>query len=372
MKRPGLRWILLLVAGLWGLFLLVGGYNISATSGHFHGVPEVLEFTMRNSVHWRASEEPPGNLGDPALIRRGAGAFEDGCRLCHAMPGHAINPISAAMVPPPPPIEDAIRDWTASELFLLVRDGIKMTGMPAWPAPERDDEVWAVVAFLLAVPELETRDYERLVRPEINRGVLDEPGLSAIRSDILVRCSACHGNHGEDTGQGAFPLLNMLHPDYLEASLLAYRDGTRPSGIMAPQVANLGNRELRLLAEHFGNTLAATATPDTRDPPDAGNDEYHRARQLVETGDAKQRIPACSACHHPAGYPQSDRFPHLEGQPRAYIRQQLELFRAGHRGGSAFAPLMTLAAKYLSDDDIEALARYYGKAPDPAASASSR
>ena len=53
--------------------------------------------------------------------------------------------------------------WNPEELLYLVKHGIKFTGMPAWTALQRDDEVWAVVAFLRALPGMDADDYARLV-----------------------------------------------------------------------------------------------------------------------------------------------------------------------------------------------------------------
>jgi cytochrome c oxidase subunit 1 len=370
MKHPYALWILLLAA-VGGVILIAGGYNISATSGHTTVVSSILELTKRNSVYWRANSELPDDLADPAMIRRGAGHFEDGCRLCHAIPGNSIDPISEAMVPQPPPIADAVRDWSPQELFQIVKHGIKMTGMPAWPAQHRDDEIWSMVAFLQKVPNLNASDYEQIIAPDNNRASDNKPGPALLPAGLPERCAACHGWNGQDTAQGAFPLLNMQHPDYLEASLLAFRSGARPSGIMAIQVANLSDNELKLLAEHFAGKTATASAPDhdndadhvSRLSPVENSEQWRKGKKLSESGDPKRRIPPCSACHHPADYPQRSLFPHLSGQPVAFIRQQLQLFRNGHRGGTVFAPIMQVAAKELTDGDIENLALYYGKEP---------
>ena len=52
------------------------------------------------------------------------------------------------MLPPPPELSKAAKEWKDEELFWIVKHGIKYTGMPSWVAAERDDEVWSVVAFL--------------------------------------------------------------------------------------------------------------------------------------------------------------------------------------------------------------------------------
>ena len=66
------------------------------------------------------------------------------------------------MTPPPPELTGRVSRYKAEELFSIVKHGIKFTGMPAWPVQQRDDEVWAVVAFLRRMPEVDAAEYRRL------------------------------------------------------------------------------------------------------------------------------------------------------------------------------------------------------------------
>ena len=58
------------------------------------------------------------------------------------------------MLPSPPDLAVAMRPWKERELFWIVKHGFKYTGMPGWVALEREDEIWAVVAFLKKMPTL--------------------------------------------------------------------------------------------------------------------------------------------------------------------------------------------------------------------------
>ena len=66
------------------------------------------------------------------------------------------------MTPPPPFLPEKVPQWQPHELFWIVRHGVKFTGMPAWPALGRTDEVWAMVAFLRRLPEMEPEAYRAL------------------------------------------------------------------------------------------------------------------------------------------------------------------------------------------------------------------
>ena len=66
------------------------------------------------------------------------------------------------MLPSPPDLAVAMRPWTERELFWIVKHGFKYTGMPGWVAIEREDEIWAVVAFLRKLPTLDAEPFRDL------------------------------------------------------------------------------------------------------------------------------------------------------------------------------------------------------------------
>src|SRR3989337_1213280 len=103
---------------------------------------------MRKSVETHSSDIEVPPLDDPALARRGAGHYAASCAPCHGAPGVARSAVTKAMTPPPPYLPEQVPAWQDAELFWIVRHGVKFTGMPAWPALQRSDEVWAMVAFL--------------------------------------------------------------------------------------------------------------------------------------------------------------------------------------------------------------------------------
>ena len=70
------------------------------------------------------------------------------------------------MLPRPPDLAVIAPTYETRELFAIVKHGLKLTGMPAWPAQHRDDEVWAMAAFLRVLPELDRETYRELSRGE--------------------------------------------------------------------------------------------------------------------------------------------------------------------------------------------------------------
>src|SRR5688500_832298 len=150
----------LMVGGF--LFAWSGVYNIAASQGHWAVVEWILQFGMKNSVKRRAwaIEEPP--LDHPDLYVLGAAHFHRACVHCHGAPGVPGDLTAQQALPPPPHLVHDSKEWKDRALFWIVKHGIKYTGMPAWVVQERDDEVWAVVAFLKRLPQLNAESYRRL------------------------------------------------------------------------------------------------------------------------------------------------------------------------------------------------------------------
>jgi len=153
---------------------------------------------------------------------------------------------------------------------------------------------------------------------------------------------------------GAFPRLDGQRLEYLSASLLAYADGTRHSGIMEPLSAHLGADNMRQIAEYYSGLPSHVPAPNAM--ADAGAVE--RGRLLATNGDPGRLVPACRECHGP-GVTRNAHYPRLTGQYADYIVQQLRLFRSHGRGGTEYLHIMMKVAGQLTEEQMHDVAQYY-------------
>ena len=265
--------VLLGIAG--ALFVGWSGLvSIAASSGHFAVTKWYLGWTMENAVEIQSmlvSKPDDLNLDNPALVRRSAGHYATGCAPCHGAPGVPQSPVVEEMTPSPPRLEEAVGEWSDEELFWIVKHGIKYSGMPAWPAQERDDEVWAQVAFLRALPDMTRVEYADLA---LGGGLADddlEPGgettaaLDGIVENALADCARCHGRDGLGQGEGAaedaLPIIAGQPAPYLYATLRAFALGRRESGFMEPPATRYAPEVLEKLALHYAEQPAPALQP---------------------------------------------------------------------------------------------------------------
>ncbi len=367
MKRCFL-WLLAIALALPILGFLVAASGIvpvNASGGHWAITTWLLEFSMSRSVdtHSRGIEPPP--LDDQGLVIHGAVRYDIGCAPCHGRPGLEHPRIAQALLPRPPYLPKVIHEWEPRELFYITKHGVKFTGMPAWPTQHRDDEVWAMVAFLQQFPTLDEPEYRRLAAIPGHRASEAEPRVleqtasaESASAPVLATCIRCHGPDGLGRGYDVFPVLAGQSAEYLALSLEAYRSGARPSGTMGPVVAGLDARDLELLAQHY-----AEQSPGPTAPPMPGDGQIERGRTIATEGLPSDRIAACSECHGPADHGLNPAYPSLAGQPMSYLISQLELFKSGVRGGGESAHLMLDVAPRLTAEQIEDVARYYSSLP---------
>ncbi|HEX5733578.1 MAG TPA: c-type cytochrome [Blastocatellia bacterium] len=372
MTRRLIKIAVLLVALAFGGFLVAasGIIPIKASSGHWAITSWFLNFTKERSIatHSLGLEAP--SLDEPSLVVKGAGHYETGCSPCHGSPKLRSPWVAQQMTPNPPYLPPEISEWEPEELFYIVKHGVKFTGMPAWPSQHRDDEVWAMVAFLRALPELDAEQYRRLVNDEAAATTAVGPiqGLQIpekTQRAVIESCSRCHSTDGLGRSMGAFPRLAGQNQTYLHASLQAYARGERHSGIMELVAARLSPEEMSELARYYESLKSPS--PSLREADSA----VERGKEIALHGIPNQRVPACASCHGPGAIPRNPAYPLLAGQYADYLVLQLELFKNEHRGGTAYSHLMRPVAARLTAEQMRDVALYYASL-DPASALPAR
>jgi mono/diheme cytochrome c family protein len=146
-------------------FIYSGLYDISATDQHLAPTYYAMQTTMRRSIERRAADIAVPPLGAPAQLERGLSLFRAHCVQCHGAPGVAPEPFALGLTPLPTPLARSGKDRSPAELFWVVKNGIKMTGMPAWEFRLPDQDIWSLVAFLKQLPLLSPAAYQALQAP---------------------------------------------------------------------------------------------------------------------------------------------------------------------------------------------------------------
>jgi cytochrome c553 len=351
-----------LAAGAAAVFVGALGFawsglgDIAASQGHWFFVERFLDFGMRHAVARHASGIEVPQLDNPNLVRLGAAHFHRGCAFCHRAPGIPVNPIAKHMLPSPPDLAVSMRPWQPRELFWIVKHGFKYTGMPGWVAIEREDEIWAVVAFLTRIHALDADGYRDLALGNVQLSQQSGAELATLESNPKASsaCARCHGSEGQLPLSNLVPVLHGQPADYLMGSLKAYAEGKRRSGIMQPLAADLRADDMHQLAEYY-----AGLTPPQEQPRITDAALVERGRKLAVEGMPDAGVPPCTGCHGNPGV----GYPRLAGQHAAYTAGQLRLRKTGLGPTTDGAAIMAPIVQRLSDDQIDAVSAYFATVP---------
>jgi cytochrome c553 len=178
-----------------------------------------------------------------------------------------------------------------------------------------------------------------------------KPGDAKAGETKAAACGACHGTDGNSV-LAMYPKLAGQNEAYIARQLSLYKNMHRQNPIMFGFASTLNAQDMHDLGAYF-----ATKSPTPGVTDDA---LLERGQALYRGGDVALGVPACMACHGPAGGGMAGTgYPHLGGQWTDYVVAKLNEWKSGTTWGSDLnASIMPEIARRLSDADIAAVASY--------------
>jgi mono/diheme cytochrome c family protein len=160
------------VGVLFGIILVVVGAAAYVYTGSFdtsaEKPPGKLErrfatFALNRSVARRAPDRKNPLPASVENLRGGLAHFRENCVICHGAPGVDPGEIGQGLNPGAPDLTlPRVQSRTDGQLFFIVDEGIKMTGMPAFGPTHKENEIWKIVAFLRHLPEITDEEKAQL------------------------------------------------------------------------------------------------------------------------------------------------------------------------------------------------------------------
>lgn len=260
--------LLLLALGAAGAvaFVYSGLYDISATDNHLPPTYYAIRKTMESSVARRAADIEVPPLGAPAQLERGLALYRAHCVQCHGAPGMAPEPFALGLTPLPTPLVRPGLDRGPAHLFWVVKNGIKMTGMPAWEFRLPDHDIWALVAFVKRLPLLSVAEYRTLSAApalplvEMPKGEPDSGrGKRALEQFGCVGCHEIPGMVGPEArlgpplaGIASRTMLGGVLPNSFDNMALWLRAPQAFSPHSAMPMLGVTERDARDMAAYLG------------------------------------------------------------------------------------------------------------------------
>jgi len=156
--------VILLSAGLIAL-RQAGGFSA-------HEPPTAVEIwlarrvrTMAMPAEVKARANPIRET--PEVLAEARAHWADHCASCHSNDGSGDALMGRNLYPPAPDMRRSeTQQMTDGELFYIIQNGVRLTGMPAWGGSDHDEEdSWKLVRFIRHLPQLtfeEKKEMEKL------------------------------------------------------------------------------------------------------------------------------------------------------------------------------------------------------------------
>ncbi len=157
--------VLLILGAATTVYLWQGGFDISARVPHsditFEAIETVRDWSIK--AHSRDVNTPP--LDDPKLLAVGVSEYHEMCRLCHGAPGVAAESFAQGLYPGPADLlsGEIQKEWKDNQLYWIVENGLKMTGMPSFGVTHDRDTLIKIVAFVKKLPGMTPEQYKTLM-----------------------------------------------------------------------------------------------------------------------------------------------------------------------------------------------------------------
>ncbi|HEU0108099.1 MAG TPA: cytochrome c [Vicinamibacteria bacterium] len=145
--------VLLLAGGVAAFVVKTGRLPIAATTPP--------DFVDRVAVTAKFKAVVRGAAGlqvtvptDAASVSKGREHYVENCLPCHGAPGVKPAEFAEGMNPKPPDIDGQLQNYNDAQLFWVIKNGIRATGMPGFGVNHKDEEIAAIAAFVRHTPRL--------------------------------------------------------------------------------------------------------------------------------------------------------------------------------------------------------------------------
>jgi mono/diheme cytochrome c family protein len=144
-----------------GVVFVMGARGFSARES-----PSVVERWVARRVRSMAAPGGAKDLANPVpnspeVLAAARAHWADHCAGCHANNGSGDTEMGKRMYPPAPDMRQAdTQQMTDGELFFIIQNGVRMTGMPAWGGGSGHDEEdsWKLVRFIRHLPQITAQE----------------------------------------------------------------------------------------------------------------------------------------------------------------------------------------------------------------------
>jgi mono/diheme cytochrome c family protein len=155
---------LLVIVLLLATFVYSGMYDVSAIRPHSRLTTLMLRTVSDRSIAQHAGTATAPAMDQDALLE-GAEHFHEMCVVCHGAPGVAKGEIAEGLNPRAPELSrHAAGEMSDAQLFWVIRNGIRFSGMPGFQSSHTDEQIWQIAKFVKTMDHMTDAQNESVIR----------------------------------------------------------------------------------------------------------------------------------------------------------------------------------------------------------------
>jgi mono/diheme cytochrome c family protein len=181
LKAFALLALLLVVVGAIGIWYLMStGLSAREEPGTLEAAAARRARTLAVARHARSLQNPVAYSDE--VVAAGRAHFADHCAVCHANDGSGDTQMGRGLYPRAPDMRaSATQELSDGELYWIIENGIRFTGMPAWSTgtKEGQEASWHLVHFIRRLPKLTKAEIEEMeaLNPRSPAEIEDEKAI---------------------------------------------------------------------------------------------------------------------------------------------------------------------------------------------------
>ena len=203
-----------------GLLWYVRGEGFSAREQ-----PTWMERTMARNARRIATPAGAKALMNPrqqqtaVMIAEADEHFVEHCGICHGIDGRGDTLIGKNLYPKVPDMSQPdTQQLSDGEVYYIISNGIRLTGMPAWRFEDKPEAIWDLVSLIRRLPKLSPDELQRLQKAREAGGELSEQAPESEKKE-----TGEPAKEGETKPKHACSQALMLVEHKREISLVEYR-----------------------------------------------------------------------------------------------------------------------------------------------------
>jgi len=233
-------------------FLVAIALMMSACTAHEK--PSTVETALANmakdiAIPIQAEDLKNPLHSDPQIVSQGQQIYLQSCAVCHGTDGHGQTAVGQGMYPPVMDLTSPhVQHWNDSQMFWIIQNGVRMTGMASWKGAISPEDTWKLVIFIHHLPELDSAQAKNAKKEETSAKTQEQ--LIAYGKTLYRQegCFMCHRLDGEGGKVGPDLTVEGTRGRTVDWLTGHFKDpGKYVPGSIMPSFENLTDEQLNAL-----------------------------------------------------------------------------------------------------------------------------